>query len=115
MDIPVSRLIKKLSSKQVSARRLTTDETHKLDNVLFNLGLYDSMDLEGTFIKTFAQRFRPQNRFHCGVVVAILLLYEHNPIEPFTPYPAHNIDGETSGRVDEILQTLGGELMKVLG
>lgn len=112
MDIPVSRLIKKLSSPHEATRTLTEEESNKLHNVLFNLGLHDGMNLD--FQNSFAKRFRTQNRFHCGVVVSILLLSEHNPIDPFTPYAAHNIDAETSARVDVLLQALGKQLLKVL-
>ena len=115
MDIPVSRIIRKLSSSQETKRKLTVDECLKLENVLFDLGLY-KMDLEKseTFRKRFAKRFQINNRFHCGVVVSLLLLYDHNPLEPITPFHRH-LDTQTSEKIDTTLEALGSHVLKILG
>ena len=114
MNIPVTRLIRKLSARTPASRRLTKSETLKLHNVLFNLNLYDSMDLDDSFIHTFNTRFRTHNRFHCGLVVALLSLSIHNPIDPISPFHAHHIDSHTSSQIDSTSQQLGKALLNAL-
>jgi enoyl reductase-like protein len=115
MDIPVSRIIRKLSSPHETKRKLTVDESLKLENVLFNLGLY-KMDMEKseTFRKRFTKRFQTNNRFHCGVVVSLLLLYDHNPLDPISPFHRH-VDTQTSDKIDTTLEALGSQVIKILG
>ncbi len=114
MNIPVTRLIRKLSAPTSASRRLTKQETLKLHNVLFNISLYDSMDLDDTFIHTFTTRFRTQNRFHCGLVVALLMLSMHNPIDPISPFRAHHIDSQTSSQIESTFHQLGKALLNRL-
>ena len=54
------------------------------------------------------------SRFHCGLVVALLFLSIHNPIDPISPFHAHHIDSHTSSQIDSTSQQLGKALLNAL-
>lgn len=99
--IPTQTIINKL----LKSEKLEQNEIDKVQNILYNFGF--SMELQ----LYFEDNFQYNNPIHKGILLDLLLKDKHNTLSPFFPLQKYP---EQSKKVDEIINALEKDLLKIL-
>jgi len=90
MRVPVTVLIQKLVA---GGGGLSADEKADIQNNIWNLGFESAAELNPDY----------SNPVHRGILIALLMLYKNNPVEPFYPLQLRE-EGYAVNRQTELLE-----------
>jgi len=96
---------KTIINKLLKNEKLKQEEIEEIDNILYNLGF--SMNLKNYFL----DKFQYNNPIHKGILLELLLNYEHDTLTPFFPLQQYHKQAE---EVNKIIKNWENDLLKIL-